>query len=148
MHKYRYLSFSDNVYSTYFNLLFHHCVPYLDTQKHKPIYILIAGLPLNSVVFSAVLFLFYMFLFYFYMYTSEIHIILYSVCLLQFFLRYTLSGTKLYWLLAMSYEWYVSVFKLLQYTAKMTKKKLSVVVFLAGFTPASQTAVQIFADEC
>ncbi|XP_032399518.1 olfactory receptor 6N2-like [Etheostoma spectabile] len=99
-------------------------------------YIFIAALSVNSVLFSTAVYpkLLNDFL-------SEKQTISYSACLLQFHLFYSLGGSEFLLLAAMSYDRYVSICKPLQYHTIMTKTTVSVFLGLAWIVPACQIAV-------
>ncbi|XP_031150941.1 olfactory receptor 6N2-like [Sander lucioperca] len=103
---------------------------------HEPMYIFIAALLVNSVLFSTVVYpkLLMDFL-------SEKQTISYSACLFQFQLFYSLGGSEFLLLAAMSYDRYVSICKPLQYHTIMRKTTVSIFLGLAWIVPASQIAV-------
>ncbi|XP_031150939.1 olfactory receptor 6N2-like [Sander lucioperca] len=103
---------------------------------HKPMYIFIAALLVNSVLFSTVVYpkLLIDFL-------SEKQTISYSACLFQFQLFYSLAGSEFLLLAAMSYDRYVSICKPLQYHTIMRKTTVSIFLGLAWIVPASQIAI-------
>ncbi|XP_032424673.1 olfactory receptor 11A1-like [Xiphophorus hellerii] len=105
---------------------------------HEPMYVFIAALLLNSVVFSTNIYpkLLSDFL-------SEKQIISYSACYLQFFLFYSLSGSEFSLLAAMAYDRYVSICKPLQYPTIMGRNTVSIFLSLAWLVPASVTGVQV-----
>ncbi|XP_034741171.1 olfactory receptor 6N2-like [Etheostoma cragini] len=103
---------------------------------HEPMYVFIAALSVNSVLFSTAVYpkLLNDFL-------SEKQTISYSACLFQFHLFYSLGGSEFLLLAAMSYDRYVSICKPLQYHTIMTKNTVSVFLGLAWIVPACQIAV-------
>ncbi|XP_067371958.1 olfactory receptor 13C2-like [Channa argus] len=103
---------------------------------YEPMYIFIAALLLNSVLFSTNIYpkLLIDFL-------SEKQIISYSACLLQFFLYYSLGGSEFLLLAVMSYDRYVSICKPLQYPTIMRKSTISIMLVLAWLVPACQIGV-------
>ncbi|XP_028447262.1 olfactory receptor 6N2-like [Perca flavescens] len=103
---------------------------------HEPMYIFIAALLANSVLFSTAVYpkLLIDFL-------SEKQTISYSACLFQFHLFYSLGGSEFLLLAAMSYDRYVSICKPLQYHTIMRKTTVSIFLGLAWILPASQVAV-------
>ncbi|XP_008433496.1 olfactory receptor 52E4-like [Poecilia reticulata] len=105
---------------------------------HEPMYVFIAALLLNSVVFSTNIYpkLLSDFL-------SEKQIVSYSACYLQFFLFYSLSGSEFLLLAAMAYDRYVSICKPLQYATIMGRNTVSIYLSLAWLVPASVTGVQV-----
>ncbi|KAM4557822.1 olfactory receptor 6N2-like [Odontesthes bonariensis] len=103
---------------------------------HEPMYIFIASLLLNSVLWSTVIYpkLLIDFL-------SEKQIISYSACLLQFHMFYSIGGSEFLLLAAMAYDRYVSICKPLKYSVIMSKTTVSILLILAWILPASQVAV-------
>ncbi|XP_076603379.1 olfactory receptor 6N2-like [Chaetodon auriga] len=108
---------------------------------HEPMYIFIAALLINSVLFSTTIYpkLLIDFL-------SEKQIISYSACLFQFHVFYSLGGSEFLLLAAMSYDRYVSICKPLQYAAIMKKTTVSIFLVLAWILPAAQIAVPAILD--
>uniref|UniRef100_A0A8C4ESR4 G-protein coupled receptors family 1 profile domain-containing protein n=1 Tax=Dicentrarchus labrax TaxID=13489 RepID=A0A8C4ESR4_DICLA len=105
---------------------------------HEPMYIFIAALLLNSVVFSTAMYpkLLIDFL-------SEKQMISYSACLFQLFLSYSLRGSEFFLLAAMAYDRYVSICKPLQYPTIMTTTTVRIFLALAWLVPACLVAVPI-----
>ncbi|XP_044071833.1 olfactory receptor 4D6-like [Siniperca chuatsi] len=103
---------------------------------HEPMYIFIAALLLNSVLYSTAIYpkLLIDFL-------SEKQIISYSACLFQFFIFYSIGGSEFLLLAAMAYDRYVSICKPLQYATIMRKTTVSIFLVLAWLLPASHIAV-------
>ncbi|XP_026232482.1 olfactory receptor 6N2-like [Anabas testudineus] len=100
---------------------------------HEPMYIFIAALLLNSVLFSTNIYpkLLIDFL-------SEKQIISYQACLVQYFMFYSLGDSEFLLLTAMAYDRYVSICKPLQYSTIMTKTTVSIFLILAWLIPACQ----------
>ena len=139
--KYRYLYFV--IMSTVYTLIICCnvtiiCLIWIHKNLHEPMYVFIAALLLNSVVFSTSMYpkLLIDFL-------SEKQIISYSQCLFQFFLFYSLSGSEFPLLAAMAYDRYVSICKPLQYPIIMRKATVSILLSLAWLYPACHIAVQV-----
>ena len=103
---------------------------------HEPMYIFIAALLLNSVVFSTAIYPKLMIDF-----LSEKQIISYSACLFQFYLFYAVGGSEFLLLSAMAYDRYVSICKPLQYPTIMRKNTVSIFLFFAWLLPACHVAV-------
>ncbi|XP_032365616.1 olfactory receptor 13C9 [Etheostoma spectabile] len=105
---------------------------------HEPMYIFIAALLMNSLLFSTNIYpkLLIDFL-------SEKQTISYSACLFQCFLYYSLNGSEFLLLAAMSYDRYVSVYKPLQYHTIMKKETVRIFLGVAWFVPACQIAVPV-----
>ncbi|XP_071328552.1 olfactory receptor 6N2-like [Trachinotus anak] len=138
LHKYRYLYFviMCSVYiliicsnSTIIFLIWFH------QNLHEPMYIFIAALLLNSILFSTAIYPKILIDF-----LSEKQIISHSACLLQWFIYYSLGGSEFLLLSAMAYDRYVSICKPLQYPMIMTKKTVSILLFLAWIVPVCQDA--------
>ncbi|XP_032391850.1 olfactory receptor 52A5 [Etheostoma spectabile] len=105
---------------------------------HEPMYIFIAALLVNSVLYSTNIYpkLLVDFL-------SEKQIISYSACLFQCFLYYSLNSSEFLLLAAMSYDRYVSICKPLQYHTIMRKTTVRIFLGVAWFAPACQIAVTV-----
>ncbi|XP_039672973.1 putative olfactory receptor 13C6 [Perca fluviatilis] len=103
---------------------------------HEPMYIFIAALLLNSVVYSTNIYpkLLIDFL-------SEKQIISYSACLFQFYIFYTFGGSEFLLLSVMAYDRYVSICKPLQYHTIMKKTTVSIFLLFAWLLPACHIAV-------
>ncbi|XP_041663033.1 olfactory receptor 6N2-like [Cheilinus undulatus] len=136
VHRYRYLFFVVMLTAYILVLLFNSavvCVTWIHKNLHEPMYIFIAALLFNSVLFSTVIYpkLLIDFL-------SEKQIISHSACLCQVFLFYSLGGSEFLLLAAMSYDRYVSICKPLQYPAIMRKTTVICLLLLAWLLPACQ----------
>uniref|UniRef100_A0A8D0D3X1 G-protein coupled receptors family 1 profile domain-containing protein n=1 Tax=Sander lucioperca TaxID=283035 RepID=A0A8D0D3X1_SANLU len=108
---------------------------------HEPMYIFIAALLLNSVVYSTNIYpkLLIDFL-------SEKQVISYSACLFQLYIFYSFASFEFLLLeqdLSMSYDRYVSICKPLQYHTIMKKTTVRIFLGLAWFVPACQVAVPV-----
>ncbi|XP_069011389.1 olfactory receptor 51E1-like [Embiotoca jacksoni] len=103
---------------------------------HEPMYIFIAALSVNSILFSTNIYpkLLVDFL-------SEKQIISYQACLFQCFMFYGLACSEMLLLVAMAFDRYVSICKPLQYPTIMTKTTVNTLLLLAWFLPAMQIAV-------
>ncbi|XP_061734887.1 olfactory receptor 10J4-like [Nerophis ophidion] len=112
------------------------CLIWIHRDLHEPMYIFIAALSLNSLLFSTVIYpkLFIDIL-------SHKQTISYSACLFQYFLYYTFAGSDFLLLSAMSYDRYVSICKPLHYPTIMGKRTVIVLLTLAWFLPACKVAV-------
>ncbi|XP_018529676.1 olfactory receptor 11A1-like [Lates calcarifer] len=141
VHKYRYLYFLI-IFTAYILIICFNftivCLICIHKNLHEPMYIFIAALLINSVVFSTAIHpkLLIDFL-------SEKQIISYSACLFQFFLCYALSGAEFLLLAAMAYDRYVSICKPLQYPTIMTKTTVSILLGVAWLLPVCQTTIPI-----
>ncbi|XP_059188471.1 olfactory receptor 51E1-like [Centropristis striata] len=105
---------------------------------HEPMYVFIAALLLNCVLYSTSVYpkLLIDFL-------SEKQVISYSACLFQFYIYYTFCGSEFTLLSAMAYDRYVSICKPLQYPTIMTKTTVSIFLFVAWLLPACHIAVLV-----
>ncbi|XP_038590789.1 olfactory receptor 51E1-like [Micropterus salmoides] len=114
------------------------CLIWIHRNLHEPMYIFIAALLLNSLLFSTAIYpkLLIDFL-------SEKQIISYSACLLQSFLYYSLNGSEFLLLAAMAYDRYVSICKPLQYQTIMRKSTVTIFLVLAWLVPACQDVVPV-----
>ncbi|XP_031150934.1 olfactory receptor 10J4-like [Sander lucioperca] len=108
----------------------------INKSLHEPMYIFIAALLINSVLFSTAIYpkLLIDFL-------SEKQIISYSACLFQWFMYYTLTCSEFFLLGAMSYDRYVSICKPLQYPTIMRKTTVYIFLILAWILPACQISI-------
>ncbi|MED6246530.1 hypothetical protein ATANTOWER_019319 [Ataeniobius toweri] len=112
------------------------CLIWTHQNLHEPMYIFIAALLINSILWSTVIYpkLLIDFL-------SEKQIISYSACIFQFHMFYSLGGSEFLLLAAMAYDRYVSICKPLQYPTIMSNATVSILLILAWTLPASQVAV-------
>ncbi|XP_040913840.1 olfactory receptor 13C2-like [Toxotes jaculatrix] len=103
---------------------------------HEPMYIFIAALLLNCVLYSTNIYpkLLTDFL-------SEKQIISYSACIFQFFVFYYTGSSEFLLLSAMAYDRYVSICKPLQYPTIMRKTTVSILLLLAWILPALHVSV-------
>nr|XP_061827885.1 olfactory receptor 10K1-like [Nerophis lumbriciformis] len=112
------------------------CLIWIHRNLHEPMYIFIAALSLNSLLFGTALYpkLIIDVL-------SQKQTISHSACLFQYFLYYSLGISDFLLLSAMSYDRYVSICKPLQYPTIMGKQAVIVLLSLAWFLPACELAV-------
>ncbi|XP_014265754.1 olfactory receptor 2T11-like [Maylandia zebra] len=103
---------------------------------HEPMYIFIAALSVNSVVFSTAIYpkLFVDVL-------SEKQVISFSACQFQHFMYYSIGGSDFLLLSAMAFDRYVSICKPLKYPVIMRQTTINILLFLAWFLPGLQVAV-------
>ncbi|XP_070694373.1 olfactory receptor 6N2-like [Pempheris klunzingeri] len=139
VHKYRYVYFMIMFIVFILIICSNSIIVYLiwiHQSLHEPMYIFIAALLVNSVLFSTAIYpkLLLDFL-------SEKQIISYSACLFQFEMFYSLGGSEFLLLAAMAYDRYVSICKPLQYATIMRKTTVSIFLALAWILPAAQIAV-------
>ncbi|XP_071328556.1 olfactory receptor 6N2-like [Trachinotus anak] len=114
------------------------CLIWIHRNLHEPMYIFIAALLINSVLFSANIYPKLLI-----DYLSEKQIISYSACLFQFFLFYSLGSSEFLLLSAMAYDRYVSICKPLQYPTIMRKTTMSIFLGLAWLVPACLISVLV-----
>ncbi|XP_028249648.1 olfactory receptor 11A1-like [Parambassis ranga] len=109
---------------------------WIHENLHEPMYVFIAALLVNSVIFSTNIYpkLLIDFL-------SEKQVIQYSACLFQFFIFYSLACAEFLLLSAMAYDRYVSICKPLQYPTIMRKRTVGIFLGLAWLVPACVIAV-------
>ncbi|CAI5670433.1 olfactory receptor 13C2-like [Oreochromis aureus] len=114
---------------------------WIHKNLHEPMYIFIAALLLNSVLYSTTVYpkLLTDFL-------SEKQVTTYSACLFQFFMFYTLGCSEFLLLAAMAYDRYVAICKPLQYQTIMRKTTVSIFLIIAWLVPACHIAVQAIAS--
>nr|XP_046259705.1 olfactory receptor 6N2-like [Scatophagus argus] len=141
LYKYRYLYFVIMFTAYILIICSNSTVVYLiwiHQNLHEPMYIFIAALLINSLLFSTAIYpkLLIDFL-------SEKQIISYSACLFQSFLFYSLGGSEFLLLAAMSYDRYVSICKPLQYPAIMRKTTVSIFLALAWLVPACELVASL-----
>uniref|UniRef100_A0A3P9INA8 Olfactory receptor n=1 Tax=Oryzias latipes TaxID=8090 RepID=A0A3P9INA8_ORYLA len=105
---------------------------------HEPMYIFIAGLLTNSVLFSTNIYpkLLADFL-------SREQVISFQACLFQILVFYSFSCSEFLLLAAMSYDRYVSICKPLQYAIIMRKTIVFILLGLAWIVPFSQLVVPV-----
>lgn len=105
---------------------------------HQPMYIFIAALLINSVLYSTVVFpkLLIDFL-------TEKQVISYSACHFQSFMYYCIGCSEMLLLLAMAYDRYVSICKPLHYATIMRKTTVIVFLTLAWFVPVCELMVPL-----
>ncbi|XP_034740586.1 olfactory receptor 2K2-like [Etheostoma cragini] len=112
------------------------CIIVINKSLHEPMYIFIAALLTNSILYSTAIYpkLLIDFL-------SERQIISYSACLFQWFICYSVGGSEFFLLSVMAYDRYVSICKPLQYHTIMRKTTVNILLILAWLLPACQMSV-------
>ncbi|KAK2840391.1 hypothetical protein Q5P01_014131 [Channa striata] len=139
LHKYKYLCFVIMfilyVLIICFNLTIV-CLIWIHQNLHEPMYIFIAALLINSVLFSTNIYPKLLIDF-----VSEKQIISHSLCVFQAFIYYSVNGSEFLLLAAMSYDRYVSICKPLQYPTIMRKRTVCIFVVLAWTVPACKMIV-------
>ncbi|XP_076014012.1 olfactory receptor 10J4-like [Genypterus blacodes] len=129
VHKYRFLYFVI-MFTAYILIICSNstiiCLICTHKNLHELMYIFIAALLVNSVLYSTAVYpkLLIDFL-------SDKQIISYPACLCQMFMYYTFRGAEFPLLAVMSYDRYVSICKPLQYTTIMTKRTVIILVAFA-----------------
>ncbi|XP_047457262.1 olfactory receptor 2AT4-like [Mugil cephalus] len=141
VHRYRYLYFVIMLTAYILIICCNATIAYLiviHSDLHEPMYIFIAALLINSILFSTNIYpkLLIDFL-------SEKQVIAYQTCVFQVFIYYTLSFAEFLLLAAMSYDRYVSICKPLQYPMIMRKTTVSVLLALAWLVPACHIMVPV-----
>ncbi|XP_076014003.1 olfactory receptor 10J4-like [Genypterus blacodes] len=116
------------------------CLICIHKNLHEPMYIFIAALLVNSVVFSTA---FYPKLLIDFL--SDKQIISVPACLCQIFMHYTFLASEFMLLAVMSYDRYVSICKPLQYTTIMTKRTVIILLALAWLFCAGHILVAVSA---
>uniref|UniRef100_A0A669BLM0 Olfactory receptor n=1 Tax=Oreochromis niloticus TaxID=8128 RepID=A0A669BLM0_ORENI len=139
LHKYRYLYFVV-IFTLYILILCCNstivCLIWTHKNLHEPMYIFIAALLINSVLYSMIIYpkLLSDVL-------SEKQTISYPLCLFQGFSYYASAGSEFLLLAAMAYDRYVSICKPLQYPVIMNRITIYVCLILAWLIPAFEIAV-------
>nr|XP_040057717.1 olfactory receptor 11A1-like [Gasterosteus aculeatus aculeatus] len=112
------------------------CIIMIHKNLHEPMYIFIAALLINSVLFSTIIYpkLLIDFL-------SEKQIISYPACLFQWFSYYWLAASDILLLSIMAYDRYVSICNPLKYTTIMQKKTVNIFLISAWVLPACLLSV-------
>uniref|UniRef100_A0A3P9IMY9 Olfactory receptor n=1 Tax=Oryzias latipes TaxID=8090 RepID=A0A3P9IMY9_ORYLA len=139
--KYRYLYFLI-LFTVFILILFCNCtiifIIVVQKSLHEPMYIFIAALLTNSVMFSIAVYpkLLVDIL-------SERQIITYYACFFQHGVYYSLGASEFLLLTAMSFDRYVSICKPLQYQSLMSKRRVTVMLILSWLWPLFQLTVAI-----
>ncbi|XP_077436118.1 olfactory receptor 6N2-like [Vanacampus margaritifer] len=109
---------------------------WIHRNLHEPMYIFIAALSLNSLLFSTAIYpkMFVDVL-------SHRQSVSHSACLLQSFFFYTLGGSDFLLLSALAFDRYVAICKPLQYATTMGTTSVTIFLVLAWFLPACQIGV-------
>ncbi|XP_013885413.1 olfactory receptor 2AT4-like [Austrofundulus limnaeus] len=115
------------------------CIIWIQKSLHEPMYIFIAALLCNSLLFSTNIYpkLLMDFL-------SDKQIISVSLCHLQGFIYYSLCGSEFLLLSVMAYDRYVSICKPLKYHTIMRKSTVSILLVLAWLVPTCQLVPSLF----
>ncbi|XP_061698659.1 olfactory receptor 10J4-like [Syngnathoides biaculeatus] len=112
------------------------CVIWIHRNLHEPMYVFIAALSVNSLLFSTAIYpkLFVDVL-------SQSQTVSRAACMTQLFFFYTFGCSDFLLLSAMAYDRYVSICKPLQYATTMGATTVTVFLVLAWFLPACHLAV-------
>ncbi|XP_017294728.1 olfactory receptor 11A1-like [Kryptolebias marmoratus] len=139
INKYRYLYFSI-MFTVYVLIICSNSVIvyliYIHKNLHEPMYIFIAALLFNCVLYSTTVYPKFLIDF-----LSKEQIVSYYACIFQYFMFYTLGGTEFLLLAIMAFDRYVSICKPLRYPTIMTKTTVNTFLILAWFLPAVHSAV-------
>uniref|UniRef100_A0A671TTH2 G-protein coupled receptors family 1 profile domain-containing protein n=1 Tax=Sparus aurata TaxID=8175 RepID=A0A671TTH2_SPAAU len=103
------------------------CLIWMHKNLHEPMYVFIAALLLNSVLYS----------------TSVYPKLLIDLLSEEQIISYSACGSEFLLLSAMAYDRYVSICKPLQYPTIMRKTTISIFLVLAWLLPACQIAVPV-----
>uniref|UniRef100_UPI003AAE199B olfactory receptor 6N2-like n=1 Tax=Centroberyx gerrardi TaxID=166262 RepID=UPI003AAE199B len=136
VHKYGYFYFVFMLTIFIFIICSNSVIVYLicvHRSLHEPMYIFIAALLMNSVLFSTT---FYPKLLIDFL--SEKQIISYPFCIFQSFLYYSFGGSEFLLLTAMSFDRYACICKPLQYPTIMRTATLKLILVLAWLLPACE----------
>ncbi|XP_015258840.1 PREDICTED: olfactory receptor 2C1-like [Cyprinodon variegatus] len=109
------------------------CLIWIQKSLHEPMYIFIAALLCNALLFSTNVYpkLLIDLL-------SDLQVTTYSSCRFQAFIYYSLSGSEFLLLAVMAYDRYVSICKPLQYLTIMRKTTVTTLLVLAWVLPSGQ----------
>ncbi|XP_051938250.1 putative gustatory receptor clone PTE01 [Hippocampus zosterae] len=115
------------------------CLIWIHRSLHEAMYIFIAALSLNSLLFSTAIYpkLIVDVL-------SHRQTISHTGCMFQLFFFYSLAGSDLFLLSAMAYDRYMSICKPLHYATAMRTTNVTIFLALAWFLPGCQIAVATF----
>uniref|UniRef100_H2LWW8 Olfactory receptor n=1 Tax=Oryzias latipes TaxID=8090 RepID=H2LWW8_ORYLA len=139
--RYKYLYFLI-VFTVFILILLCNCtiifIIVVQKSLHEPMYIFIAALLTNSVMFSMAVYpkLLVDIL-------SKRQIITYYACFFQHGVYYSLGASEFLLLTAMSFDRYVSICKPLQYQSLMSKRRVTVMLMLSWLWPLFQLTVAI-----
>ncbi|XP_008297969.1 olfactory receptor 4D6-like [Stegastes partitus] len=111
---------------------------WIHRNLHEPMYIFIAALSTNSILFSSVIYPKILV-----DVLSERQIIPYSACLFQWFLCYSLGLSDFLILAAMAYDRYVSICKPLQHPLIMKKSTITALLLSAWLVPACHMLITV-----
>ncbi|XP_029707431.1 olfactory receptor 6N2 isoform X1 [Takifugu rubripes] len=133
MQKYRYLYFVIML-SAFVTILYSNgtvvYVIYAHENLHQPMYVFIAALLVNSLLYSTAVYpkLLVDSL-------SDRQVITYPVCLFQWFMFYSFGGSEFLLLAVMAYDRYLAICKPLQYSAIMRRRTVGIFLAVSWFLP-------------
>nr|XP_020445036.1 olfactory receptor 6N2-like [Monopterus albus] len=139
VHQYRYLYFVIMLTAYFLIICFNSTIVFLimiHKNLHEPMYIFIAALLINSILYSTNIYPKLLFDF-----LSRIQIITHSLCFFQAYVCYTLACSEFLLLAVMAYDRYVSICKPLQYPTIMRKTVVNTLLVLAWLVPVCEFAV-------
>ncbi|XP_069581466.1 olfactory receptor 11A1-like [Brachyistius frenatus] len=110
----------------------------VNRSLHEPMYLFLCSLLVNELYGSSGLFPFLLL-----QILSDVHTVPAAFCFLQIFCLYMYANVEFYNLAVMSYDRYVAICHPLQYNARMTLQKVSVLVALSWFLPVVFIVVMI-----
>ncbi|XP_061547943.1 olfactory receptor 6N2-like [Phycodurus eques] len=112
------------------------CVIWIHRNLHEPMYVFIAALSLNSLLFSTAIYpkLFVDVL-------SRRQSVSHTACMSQYLIFYSLAGSDFLLLSAMAYDRYVSICKPLRYATTMGTTTVAVFLALVWVLPACHVLV-------
>uniref|UniRef100_A0A672Y7S7 G-protein coupled receptors family 1 profile domain-containing protein n=1 Tax=Sphaeramia orbicularis TaxID=375764 RepID=A0A672Y7S7_9TELE len=138
MNKYRYVYFFI-LFMVYVLIMCSNCIiVYLiliHKDLHEPMYVFIAALSFNSVLFSSAVYPKLLIDF-----VSDKQIISLPACIFQYLMYYSLVSSDFLLLAVMAFDRYVSICKPLQYPTIMRKSTVSILLFVAWLWPLAQMA--------
>ncbi|XP_028250335.1 olfactory receptor 6N2-like [Parambassis ranga] len=139
--RYRYLYFIITFTSYILIMCFNSsivCIIVVHKNLHEPMYVFIAALLINSILFSTLIYPQILIDL-----LSEKQIISYTACLFQWFVYYSSAGSEFCLLAAMAYDRYVSICKPLHYANIMTNTTVSVVLLSAWILSACHSVIPV-----
>ncbi|XP_072300084.1 olfactory receptor 11A1-like [Eucyclogobius newberryi] len=114
------------------------CLIWMHQNLHEPMYVFIAALLCNSILFSTVIYPKMLI-----NVLSEKPTITISACLAQCFFYYSFSTSEFVLLAVMAYDRYVSICKPLQYPTVMRKNRVICLLVFAWLIPTAQVALPV-----
>ncbi|KAM9710561.1 olfactory receptor 6N1-like [Menidia menidia] len=102
----------------------------LEEKLHKPMYIFLCNLCINSLYGTAAFYPKFLFDL-----LSDSHVISYRGCLMQVFVVYSYAATEFSTLTMMAYDRYVAICRPLEYHSVMTKQRVALLVSFSRLVP-------------